>query len=388
MPSAAVQCHKVCGVRDRACRESIGSAVILLLLLFLMGCSSLRVRPAVKIGLVAPFEGRYRYIGYDVIYAARLAIREANAAGGVQGYSVELVAYDDGGDPVMADEQARKLATDPELIAAVGHFRTDTTVAALESYAQAGIPLVAPGLLSPLSLDGTGDSTASVFLPGPSVEAVAGALLARLSATEGRVALVTTGGPLGAAILRTAPDYAVVITPTVSPHDPDWRGRVLTSGGAEAKAILCDADPVTAGEVALALREYGWSGVLLGGPEMAFPDFAAVAGSAADGAVFVTPWPYPSDIADHSAFVTAYQALGPHVPPPGSLALPTYVTFQKVLTALARDIATHQTPTRAGMATVLSEMTWGESGSDSLYAYRYRYGPSGVSVAVEMEALR
>ena len=60
------------------------------------------VRPTVKIGLVAPFEGRYRYVGYDVFYAVRLALQEVNAAGGVGGYHVELVAYDDGADPAMA----------------------------------------------------------------------------------------------------------------------------------------------------------------------------------------------------------------------------------------------------------------------------------------------
>ena len=46
-------------------------------------------RPVIKIGLVAPFEGRYREIGEEIIYAVRLAVREANKAGGVDGYSIE-----------------------------------------------------------------------------------------------------------------------------------------------------------------------------------------------------------------------------------------------------------------------------------------------------------
>ncbi|HIE37729.1 MAG TPA: hypothetical protein EYP77_01440, partial [Anaerolineae bacterium] len=33
------------------------------------------VHPTVKIGLVAPFEGRYRYVGYDLFPAVRLALR-------------------------------------------------------------------------------------------------------------------------------------------------------------------------------------------------------------------------------------------------------------------------------------------------------------------------
>ena len=64
------------------------------------GCQ--KTDPVVKIGLVAPFEGRYRPIGYDVIYSARLAVREINAAGGIDGHRVALVALDDGGDPQLA----------------------------------------------------------------------------------------------------------------------------------------------------------------------------------------------------------------------------------------------------------------------------------------------
>ncbi len=100
-------------------------------------------RPTVKIGLAAPFEGRYREVGYEVIYAVRLAVREANAAGGVAGYSVELVSLDDSGEAGMAIEQARKLATDPQIVGVVGHWLEATTVAAAPEYAAAGLPFLA-----------------------------------------------------------------------------------------------------------------------------------------------------------------------------------------------------------------------------------------------------
>lgn len=111
--------------------------------LFLSGCFPL-TRPVVKIGLVAPFEGRYRNLGYEVIYAVRLAVREANAAGGVAGHSVELAALDDSGDPEMAVEQARKLATDPQVVAVLGHWLDATTSAAAPEYERLSLPLLVP----------------------------------------------------------------------------------------------------------------------------------------------------------------------------------------------------------------------------------------------------
>ncbi len=116
--------------------------LIFALIILLTACS--RTPPVVKIGLAAPFEGRYREVGYDVIYSARLAVREINQAGGIGGYRVALVALDDGGDPELAQDVARSLVVDPAVVAVVGHWRPETTAAAASIYAEAGL-LFIPG---------------------------------------------------------------------------------------------------------------------------------------------------------------------------------------------------------------------------------------------------
>jgi ABC-type branched-subunit amino acid transport system substrate-binding protein len=115
----------------------------LLLIVALAGCRS--VDPVVKVGLVAPFEGRDRAIGYDAIYSARLAVREINAAGGINGRRLALVALDDGGDEDLARQAAATLVRDPAVVAVVGHFLPATTAAAAPVYANAGLPLLAAG---------------------------------------------------------------------------------------------------------------------------------------------------------------------------------------------------------------------------------------------------
>ena len=107
------------------------------------GCAS--VDPVVKIGLVAPFEGRHRAIGYDAIYSARMAVREINAAGGVGGHRVALVALDDRADAELARQAAASLVVDPGMIAVVGHYVTDITEIAAPIYAEGGLPLLAMG---------------------------------------------------------------------------------------------------------------------------------------------------------------------------------------------------------------------------------------------------
>jgi branched-chain amino acid transport system substrate-binding protein len=342
------------------------------------------IRPTVKIGLVAPFEGRYRYVGYDVIYAVRLALREANAAGGVGGYNVELVAYDDAADPDQATEQARKLAVDPDVVAAIGHFREETTVAALRAYVEAGIPLLAPAVLAP----GLGQGEAAVYRLGPPVQALAEALLERVEAgsSPAGFALVTGGGPLGVALAAAAAQRQVPVLAVASLSDPAWLQVVSGSG---ANLVLCDADPVGAGEAVAALREAGWDGLFLGGPDLAAADFSAVAGEAAAGALFITPWPFPTDVPGSAGFVAAYRALSPDVPPPGPLALPAYEATWVLLEALEQDIAAHGTATREGVAAALADVkrngllgriTFGHGLSWDTASLRwYRVGTDGVA---------
>jgi ABC-type branched-subunit amino acid transport system substrate-binding protein len=98
-----------------------------------------------KVGLVAPFEGEHRAVGYDALYAARLAVREINAAGGIDGIRLELVALDDSGDPELARQSAASLVVDRKVVAVVGHWLAPTTEVAQPLYEQGDLALLAAG---------------------------------------------------------------------------------------------------------------------------------------------------------------------------------------------------------------------------------------------------
>lgn len=115
----------------------------MLAILLLASCQS--VDPVVKVGLVAPFEGRHRAIGYDALYSARLAVRELNAAGGINGTRISLVALDDGGNPEFAAATADSLIVDPNVVAVIGHWLPETTAAAQPHYARDGLVFLAGG---------------------------------------------------------------------------------------------------------------------------------------------------------------------------------------------------------------------------------------------------
>ena len=124
----------------------------LVCLLLVAGCNFPgRVKPTVKIGLSAPFEGLYRDLGYEALHAVRMAVRERNADGGIgERFLVELVALNDLNEAEEAAEQARKMAVDPGVLGVLGGFSEETAGVAWD-YDQLGLVYLVP------SVDTTGE---------------------------------------------------------------------------------------------------------------------------------------------------------------------------------------------------------------------------------------
>ncbi|OQA23257.1 MAG: Leucine-, isoleucine-, valine-, threonine-, and alanine-binding protein precursor [Chloroflexi bacterium ADurb.Bin360] len=202
----------------KICPNITGMLRLCLLLSTLTACLPPTLPSVVKIGLIAPFEGSERDRGYDAIYAARMAIREINAsggAGGVGGWQLELIAYDDRADPEFAQTAARNLATDDNVVAVIGHFYPDSTAAAESVYVEAGLPLLAfdatdPSYPLPETLPGTGAWIESYRASGPHTPAPDVYALptyeAVMALAEAITAATTQGQPTRAAIAAALPN--------------------------------------------------------------------------------------------------------------------------------------------------------------------------------------
>src|SRR5262245_54426133 len=62
----------------------------------------------VRIGLEAPLTGDQSSLGKGMLQGARLAARQLNAKGGIDGKKVEIVAIDDAADPDTGVEAANE----------------------------------------------------------------------------------------------------------------------------------------------------------------------------------------------------------------------------------------------------------------------------------------
>ena len=115
----------------------------LALLLADTGCG--QHEPVVKIGFAAPLTGDQAPTGQDMLHGARLAIEQAIRQGPIlPGYRLELVPLDDQHSPTQAVASAKKLVSDPEVVAVVGHLNSSCSMPASAIYHQARLLQITP----------------------------------------------------------------------------------------------------------------------------------------------------------------------------------------------------------------------------------------------------
>ncbi len=84
--------------------------------------------------LIKPSEGE--------LYAAEIAVNRLNKAGGIQGFNVAIEQQDDQCKGEAATTVAQKFASEPDLMAVVGHVCSGATIPASDVYEKALIPIV------------------------------------------------------------------------------------------------------------------------------------------------------------------------------------------------------------------------------------------------------
>lgn len=305
--------------------KTVGLALLLLMVsgLIYRQARANDAPPAIKIGLVAPFEGLYRSTGYEVLFAVKLALRERNQAQGLQGYRVELVALNDFNDPIEASKQAKALITDPDILGVVGHFTSASTLAALPVYQEAGLALVIPWSVPASTFQ---QDTQGVGTVAATYEETA----ARLEAVGQEQGL----------------DRFFAIT-----------GMDIQTIPADAQALQLSTDAVTAGNILLMLEELDHSLPVYGSVETGNLQLVQVAGEKANGFTFVSPAPAAVDLTGYETFIEAYQSLAGL--PPSPRAILAYDATNVLLDSIEQAMIMNkrwfnQKPDRAAVSAVIT----------------------------------
>lgn len=96
----------------------------------------------IKIGATISATGPASFLGDPEAKTLEMLVEQTNAAGGINGEPLELVLYDDGGDPNKARTFATRLVEDDEVVAIIGGTTTGTTMSVIAVAEDAEIPFI------------------------------------------------------------------------------------------------------------------------------------------------------------------------------------------------------------------------------------------------------
>lgn len=122
--------------------KKVFALTLALLLMFSLTTFAAAEGDPITIAFVGPLTGDYAEYGISFQTAVTVAVDEANAAGGVLGRQIQVVAYDDKNDSNEAAAIAEKIVDDDRVCAVLGHFSSGVAMTAAQIYQEVGVCLL------------------------------------------------------------------------------------------------------------------------------------------------------------------------------------------------------------------------------------------------------
>jgi len=117
---------------------------------FLGGISSTaQARNSVSIAVIGPMSGSDAKSGQAMLQGVKRQAERINDLGGIQGRDIKVEAYDNKHDKALAREQARKIATQSDCVAVIGHYYSSLSLEGGRIYREYGVPAVTSSATAP-----------------------------------------------------------------------------------------------------------------------------------------------------------------------------------------------------------------------------------------------
>ena len=135
-------------MQKKGCKLFAAAAAVLLLAGALTGCGSSSSNE-IKIGVLDELTGGNATMGTSAANGAKMAIKEANAKGGVLGKQIQAVVADNKSEPSESANAMTKLTTQDKVVAVTGVLSSSNAIAASSVAESSQVPFLAVGATNP-----------------------------------------------------------------------------------------------------------------------------------------------------------------------------------------------------------------------------------------------
>ncbi|MAL01785.1 MAG: branched-chain amino acid ABC transporter substrate-binding protein [Alcaligenaceae bacterium] len=264
----------------------------------------------IKIGINVPLTGFAAADGNSALTGAKLAVKKANANGGINGEQIELVIYDDQASAKDAIPAATKLIEKDEVVGAVSGSYSAATRAAAGVFQNAQVPYVVAYSIDP-SITRTGDYMFRVSSMGE-VQGRAGAKLVD-NLGKKRVVLVTLNNDFGQALANGFKDAApkfnldIINEYEYGIKDRQFGPLIAKIKSDDPEVIYASGYFFNAGPLVSQIRAAGITVPIIGQEGYDSDKFIEIAGPAAEGTLVTTSLDRDSDSKITQAFLKEFR---------------------------------------------------------------------------------
>ncbi|MDO8712956.1 MAG: ABC transporter substrate-binding protein [Polynucleobacter sp.] len=270
----------------------------------------------IKLGVSGPFTGGSASMGVSMRDGVRLATKEINAAGGINGNKIVLVERDDEAKNERGVQIAQELINNEKVVATLGYINTGVALASQRFYQDAKIPVMNNVATGSVLTKQFPNAPENYVFRNAAPDNIQAPLIAK-EAVEKRglkkVAILadsTNYGQLGREDLEKAlKTYGVtpVAVEKFNIGDVDMTSQLLKAKNAGADVILTYAIGPELAQIANGMAKLAWKKPMIGSWTLSMASFIDTAGKNGNGATM--PQTYiqtPSTTAKRKAFQEAY----------------------------------------------------------------------------------
>ena len=269
------------------------------------------IAPPAKLvlGVAGAHSGDLASYGLPSVNAAKLVAAKINAAGGINGAMVEVVAQDDQCKPEQATNAATKMISD-EVKIVLGHICSGATKAAMPIYLDAKIVVMSPSATNPpLTQSGDFPNFFRTIAPDDAQAALEVSFVKGLGLKK--IAVIHDKGDYGKGFASFCKTYIeaeegmeVALFEGVTPGAVDYSAVVQKIKGSGADAVIFGGYHPEASKIVSSMRKKGIEIPFLSDDGVKDETFIKVAGKYADG-VYATG---PMDFSHNPIFQEALAA--------------------------------------------------------------------------------
>jgi branched-chain amino acid transport system substrate-binding protein len=249
----------------------------------------------IKIGGGFALTGDEAALDVPAANGAKLAVKQINAAGGVNGSQIEFIIHDSQYKPDVTAQTAKQFVEQDKVPVMIGYTDTDSVLAAGKPFQDAKIPFITVGATSPKIPTQVGDM---MFLAcfGDNVQAAVGAEYSFKTFGKNAYFLWDKGVEYTTLLGGYFKSRFTELGGTIALEDSyDDKATDFSAQITKIKALSPQPDfyyvaamPYNIGPLVKQFRDAGITGPIVGGDGYDTPDLVKVAGAAADNVYFTT----------------------------------------------------------------------------------------------------